>query len=146
MTPAPGQYRGNATEQAVERLLRALGYLTASRRHFGGAGDILALPPSALMTPDIGTRALRDVFGVPLLVEVKGTRDYPWASTWGPAARAAMIAAGELYGLEPLLAWWPPGITPASRGGQPMWIPAEDWPAVPALELEAARAELKVAA
>ena len=102
------RYRGNQREQAVARLLREYGYLVASLRHVGGPADLLALPPFFV--------------GRPLLVEVKGTTDYPWRSTWGPDRRAEMIEAGVKYSVEPLLAWWPPG-----HG--PIFLPVEDWPA-----------------
>ena len=39
--------------------------------------------------------------------------------------RTAMIEAGFLYGLTPLLAYWPwhPG-----NGKQPVWLEVSDWP------------------
>lgn len=104
--------RGNQRERAVASALRELGYLVSSRRHEAGAGDLLALP------------VWRHVHCLPLLVEVKGTTDLPWRSNWGPDDRAQMIEAGVRYRLEPMLAWWPPGL----RGG-PVWLPISDWPA-----------------
>lgn len=141
--------RGNQREQAVARMLRELGYLVASLRHVGGPADLLALapdsqPPAYLLNSSymeaegfdfepgraIPVASKEDVQVIklpqarPLLVEVKGTTEYPWRSTWGPDRRAEMIEAGVTWGVEPMLAWWPPSL----RGG-PMWLPVEDWPA-----------------
>ncbi|MGH2761427.1 MAG: hypothetical protein ACRDLD_02415 [Thermoleophilaceae bacterium] len=88
-------------------MLRAAGYLVASRRHEGGAGDHLAIHP----------------VHSPLLVETKGTGDLPWRSTFGPLARQALTQTADAFGAEPLMAWWPPGL----KCG-PIWLPAEDWP------------------
>lgn len=139
-------HRGNQRERAVAIQLRELGYLVASLRHVGGPADLLAVPkaPSGLrIVSPTGNRTVTVEPGMaypvtgsppesvrfidppkPLLVEVKGTKDYPWRSTWGPDARALMIEAGVTYGVEPILAWWPPSL----RGG-PIWLPVEDWPA-----------------
>lgn len=104
--------RGLARERQVAQIGTALGYLVSSLRHFGGPGDQLWTPQWT--SPD----QLK-----PLLVEVKGTTDVPWWSTWGPDDRAAMIEAALVYCLEPICAWWPP------RLGAPIWLPVEDWPA-----------------
>jgi hypothetical protein len=104
--------RGIQRERAVAAVLRRHGYLVASLRHEFGAGDLLAV--SAHTNGSVP----------PLLVEVKGTTDYPWRSTWGPQQRALMLQAGLQWGLEPMLAWWPPHL----QGG-PIWLTAEDWPA-----------------
>ena len=101
--------RGTRREREVERLLRAEGYLTASLRHLGGAGDLLALPPLTLEVP-------------PAIIEVKGTAELPWRHGWNYTERLALQLRAEAYGAEPLLAWWPPGI------GSPVWLPVEDWP------------------
>lgn len=97
-------------------MLRDYGYLVASLRHVGGPADLLAIAT-------VQTTPQSSLIKRPLLIEVKGTTDYPWRSSWGPERRAEMTEAGKRYWLEPMLAWWPPGL----RGG-PMWIPAEDWP------------------
>ncbi len=106
--------RGNQRERAVAQVLRDFGYLVSSRRHEGGAGDLLAAAPTFLKSHTPNPL---------LLIEVKGTSDVPWRSTFGPEARAEMIEAGLNYGVQPLLAWWPPSL----RGG-PIWLPVEDWP------------------
>lgn len=107
---------GTPAEQRVARLGVSLGYLVSSRRHQGGAGDLLWTPtvPAAMDA----TRS-----GQPLLIEVKATGDLPWRSKFGPDAREAMLAAGVRYGVEPILAWLPPGI-----GDGIVWLPPEDWP------------------
>jgi hypothetical protein len=114
------RYRGNQREQAVARILRELGYLVASLRHVGGPADLLALPGQ----PEDQLAGFNIYWepDIPLLVEVKGTTDYPWASSWGPSRRAEMIEAGVKWNVEPVLAWWPP-----NHG--PIWLPVEDWPA-----------------
>lgn len=104
--------RGTQREQWVEQALRDLNYLTASRRHLEGPGDVLALPLAYT-----GHR--------PLLVEVKSTTDYPWRSTWGPQERGALLLAADVYGAEAMLAWWPPGV---GRASGPLWLPPTDWP------------------
>lgn len=108
--------RGTQREQAVARILRELGYLVASLRHVGGPADLLAIPTDN-RSRGHGHRTMQ-----PLLVEVKGTTDYPWASSWGPERRAEMIYAGLAFNVEPLLCWWPPGTGP-------IWLPVQDWPA-----------------
>ena len=99
------QGRGSPTERAVAAVLRDLDYLVGSLRHTGGAGDLLA-----------HHRQKRG-----LLVEVKATTDLPWRSSFGPDKRAEMIEAGVYFGVEPILAWWPP------RLGL-VWLSVEDWP------------------
>lgn len=90
-------------------VLRKQGYLVSSLRHEFGAGDLLAVSPNGH----------RD-----LLVEVKGTLDPPWRSTWGPKERQLMRVAESRWDVEPILAWWPPHLV-----GGPIWVPQEDWPA-----------------
>jgi hypothetical protein len=106
--------RGNSTENRVAQVLRDAGYMVASRRHEPGPGDLLAW---RVMLTWAGS------FLPPLLVEVKGTLDPPWRSTWGAARRREMLEAKITHGVEPILAWWPPYL----RGG-PIWLPPEDWP------------------
>jgi hypothetical protein len=104
------QSRGTERERRVFNVLRDLNYLTGSLRHFRGPGDLIAFPPAH--------RGQR-----PALIEVKGTTREPWRAGWGPQERGAMLLAGDVWGVEPLLAWWPPGL----RYG-PMWLTEEDWP------------------
>jgi hypothetical protein len=104
------QSRGTERERRVVNVLRGLNYLPASLRHLKGPGDILAIP--------LATDGHR-----PLLVEVKGTTDLPWASTWGPEERGAMLLAGDVWNVEPILAWYPPGL----RDG-PIWLDETQWP------------------
>lgn len=110
------RYAGNAAEQAVNRELRALGYFTASRRHFGGAGDLIALP--AFLDPR--GKYDRQLGVVGLLIEVKG-RINVWEG-FRREDRDAMRECAATWGLIPLLAWRPPGL------GGTMWLPEEDWP------------------
>lgn len=120
--------RGNQREQAVARILRDLGYLVASLRHVGGPADLLAISPHFLTKHRNVGLSLRQLAWQhrPLLVEVKGTTRIPWhdGDGFSPNRRAEMIEAGVSHNVEPMLAWWPPGL----RGG-PMWLPVEDWPA-----------------
>jgi hypothetical protein len=109
---------GLTAERKVARLLERFGYLVASRRHFGGAGDLLAWRPVSLFAADNGETSR------PLLIEVKATVCVPWhsASHFGPAQRADLFGAAEDYDVEPLLAWVPPYL------GGVVWCPVEDWP------------------
>jgi len=83
---------GNNRELKVMAVLADEGWLCASRRHIGGAGDILAIGP-------IPRR--------PILVEVKSTAAGPWAH-FGPNDRAALIRTAREFDAEPWLFWWPP--------------------------------------
>lgn len=105
------QSRGTQRERAVDQILRDLLYLTSSRRHLPGPGDILAVP---LAHQGHGS----------LLVEVKGTLDYPWNDTkgFGQQRRGELLLACDIYDLEPMLCWWPPHLS------APVWLPASDWP------------------
>lgn len=117
---APGA--GNARELKVMDLLATEGWLCASRRHIGGAGDILAVklyqdPPDHDGTPG-------EVYSTPeaRLIEVKSTARPPWqASGFGPADRQALVETALQHGAEPLLAWWPPR-------GKLRWIGPSEWP------------------
>lgn len=79
------------------------GWLCASRRHIGGAGDVLAVrkyrdePPS------------EDVYETPeaRLIEVKSTAGGPW-ERFGPEDRQALIKTAEQHGADPWLYHWPP--------------------------------------
>lgn len=90
-------------------VLAAEGWLCASRRHIGGAGDILAIRPYA------GGPALEA-----RLVEVKSTTRNPW-NDFGPADRRAMVETARACGAEPWLAWWPPR-------RELQWIHESRWP------------------
>ena len=100
---APGA--GNARELKVMDVLAEEGWLCASRRHIGGAGDVLAVRPVALAweMPDNTPRVEA------LLIEVKSTARVPWhAGGFGPDDRQALIDLSERHGAEPWLYWWPP--------------------------------------
>jgi hypothetical protein len=104
--------RGLNAERRVAIFLRDLGYLVSSRRHIGGAGDLLCIDPFEGYWPQ-----------APLLVEVKSDKAGPFA-TFLPTDREAMSDVALVYGCEPLLCWWP---TPTVG---PFWIPADEWPQV----------------
>ena len=111
---------GSPAERRVAALLIEAGYLLASRRHFGGAGDLLAVDPLA---GDGCSFA-------PLLIEVKATAAIPWqagSDHFGPARRRELIEAAEVWGVEPMLAWAPPGM-PRGEAGGVFWIPVDEWP------------------
>jgi len=110
-TRSPGA--GNARELKVMAVLAEEGWLCASRRHIGGAGDILAnrLRPST----SHGWSYLESV-----LIEAKSTTRNPW-NDFGPADRQALVETAEKYGAVPWLYWWPPR-------GKLLRIPAEDFP------------------
>lgn len=120
--------RGTQRERAVATLLGELGYLVASLRHFGGPGDLLAVATAEIREAP-ATHAFAGLEVItqhrPLLVEVKGTTDVPWKDYkgFGRPRRDEMILAGIKWGVEAILAWWPPSL----RGG-PIWLPVEDWP------------------
>jgi len=120
---APGA--GNARELKVMDLLASEGWLCASRRHIGGAGDILAVrryrdePPSEYglyETPEAR------------LIEVKSTTRSPWV-TFGPKDRQDLVDTALTYGAEPVLAWWPPR-------GKLRWIRPSEFPPNPQPEIE----------
>jgi hypothetical protein len=98
---------GLERERKVARLLQSHGYLVASLRHYGCPGDMLALHPDHR----------------PLVVEVKGTKDFPWNDYkgFGRPRRQELADIGESHGAEVLLCWWPP-----YHG--PFWIEPSEWP------------------
>ena len=114
---APGA--GNARELAVMKVLASEGWLCASRRHIGGAGDILAVKTGHVYYADV-PNPLDTLRVRALLIEVKSTTRSPWVN-FLPADRQAMVETGEQYGCEAWLYWWPP-----RRGLQR--IPASEWP------------------
>jgi len=111
---APGA--GNARELAVMKVLVEEGWLCASRRHIGGAGDILAVRAWAWTPNGPATRHCLDA----MLIEVKSTARSPWVN-FGQADRQAMVETAEQYGCEAWLYYWPPR-------GQLVRIPANEWP------------------
>jgi hypothetical protein len=79
------------------------GWLCASRRHIGGAGDILAVrftPWEPVLPYDHHGREV-------MLIEVKSTTRSPWVN-FLPADRQAMVETAARYGCEAWLYWWPP--------------------------------------
>jgi len=119
---APGA--GNARELKVMDVLATEGWLCASRRHIGGAGDILAVR--------LHTRGEDYDVCEAQLIEVKSTTRSPWVN-FLPADRQAMVETAAQHGCEAWLYWWPP-----RRGLQR--IPASEWPPLrnsqPQLEIE----------
>jgi Holliday junction resolvase len=108
-TRAPGA--GNQRELRVMDVLAEEGWLCASRRHIGGAGDVLAIQRSrgpCVNKPDA------------MLIEVKSTSGGPW-ERFGPVDRQALVETAEKHGAEAWLYWWPPR-------AELQRIPASDWP------------------
>ena len=121
-TRSPGA--GNARELKVMAVLASEGWLCASRRHIGGAGDILAARQDRIiMHPGdpSETGAGATLVHRLLLIEVKSTTRNPW-NDFGPADRQALVETAEKHGAVPWLYWWPPR-------GKLLRIPAEDFPA-----------------
>jgi hypothetical protein len=121
-TRAPGS--GNTRELRVMDVLAEEGWLCASRRHIGGAGDVLAVrkyrdePPS------------EDIYETPeaRLIEVKSTARSPWVN-FGPKDRQDLVDTAISFGAEPWLAWWPPR-------GKLRWIAPSEFPPNPRPELD----------
>lgn len=131
--------RGNGGERRAARFLEDCGYLVASRRHVGGAGDLLAreAPPEWLPLGEWGPACARcggeeyridgycsfecrDTQGDDLLIEVK-TGWKLWQN-FTRTDRADLLATAATYGCEPLLCFWPvPSVGP-------FWIPPDEWP------------------
>ena len=86
--------------------LQERGYVVGSRRHVGGAGDLLAVHESLSST----------------LIEVKTTAGGPW-ERFGPVARHDLYTTATRVRARPCLAWAPRGDLAALR-----FIYAEDWP------------------
>jgi hypothetical protein len=99
---------GSPAENRTARILEGFGYLVASRRHVGGAGDLVAL----------------SMDGDGLLIEVKRGRGHVWEN-FRAGDRIAMVEAGFLYRLTPLLAYWP---WSPSANKHPIWLEQSDWP------------------
>lgn len=109
---------GNAREVKVAQWLEAHGYVTGSRRHTGGAGDVLAV--KGIATPQVAERILG--FTKTLLIEVKGNGGSPYMN-FRAGDRAVMRETADRIMAAAWLAWWPPG-------GELRWIPAADWPSL----------------
>jgi hypothetical protein len=107
---------GTKRELQAAQIGASLGYLVSSLRRTGGGGD-------QLWTPSLPTRQESwPYYLMPILLEVKGTKDEPWrSSSFGPERRRELIETADAYGCEPLLCWWPP-----NHG--PFWVPMEDLP------------------
>jgi len=118
---APGA--GNARELKVMDLLATEGWLCASRRHIGGAGDILAVKPASWPEPERQMQLM-----MTMLIEVKSTTRSPWV-TFGPKDRQDLVDTALTYGAEPVLAWWPPR-------GKLRWIRPSEFPPNPQPEIE----------
>lgn len=95
-----GARAGNAVEVRVARRLEDRGWIVGSRRHIGGAGDLLAVRAESPGAGSTGYVAVR-------LIEVKSTAGGPW-ERFGPAARAELVAAALRAGASAELWWWPP--------------------------------------
>ena len=107
------------------------GWLCASRRHIGGAGDILAVrsfldssPLEAILRPYMDDAGMTKA----MLVEVKSTTRSPWV-TFGPKDRQDLVDTALNHGAEPVLAWWPPR-------GKLRWIRPSEFPPNPRPEIE----------
>jgi len=100
--------RGIAGERRAWHHLEDLGYIVGSRRHIGGAGDLLAVREAIVWDCDFI-----------LLIEVK-TSTSPFSS-FPPADRTALLETARKYGCEPLLCWTPSASTI-------FYIPEDEWP------------------
>lgn len=96
--------KGNGRERRSCALLEGDGWLVGSRRHIGGAGDLLAVKA--------GER--------PMLIEVKATLG-PYAH-FGPKDRAELREAAKRAGAVAVLAWWKP------RAREHRLIDEAEWP------------------
>ena len=106
--------RGIAGERRAWHSLEDAGYLVASRRHIGGAGDLLAVLPFRGRHLD-----WLKIDHVPLLIEVKtSARAF---SSFSLVDRSALLETAHEYGCEPLLCWTPSASTI-------FYIPEDEWP------------------
>jgi hypothetical protein len=112
--------RGRDTENRVKDVLEADGWLVASRRHYGGAGDLLAVRWDDEVPDDFRGQGLMAGHTV-RLIEVKSTAGGPYEG-FRTGDRYEMLHAAATHNAEPWLAWWPP------LQDQPRWIPASEWP------------------
>ena len=95
--------KGNGKEKATEHWLEAKGYLVGSRRHIGGAGDLLAVKGS-----------------VTRLIEVKATQTA--YAHFGPQDRKELFDLAKQHEAWAYLAWWEPGAK------EPKLIHSSEWP------------------
>jgi hypothetical protein len=99
------------------------GWLCGSRRHIGGAGDILAVRPFLDSSPlaDV-LRPYMDGAGMTkaMLIEVKSTAGGPW-ERFGPQDRQGMVETAAAAGAEAWLYHWP-------ARGKLRRIPSSEWP------------------
>ena len=109
--------KGLAGERRAWHALEDADYLVASRRHIGGAGDLLAV--GEMTWDSVGWEGV-DVETWPiLLIEVKSSaRAF---SSFPPADRTALLETAREYGCEPLLCWTP-------SAGTIFYIPEDEWP------------------
>ena len=98
--------KGNAAELRVAHYKQQRGWLVGSRRHIGGAGDLICSKP--------GHR--------PQLIEVKASEE-PWEN-FRPKDREEMLRTAESYDCDALLALSP-------GAGIPQFLPSRDWPYCP---------------
>lgn len=96
--------RGHDRERAIRRHLERDGWWTTRAAGSLGDADVVALKAGA----------------TPMLIEAKSTAGGPY-ERFGPAGRAALLAAADRAGAEAWLAWWPPR-------GELQWIPSSVWP------------------
>lgn len=117
-------YRANMGRKAETDLARDLeqrGWIVGSRRHTGGAGDLLASKPAQVMVElpgQFGAAVIADV----RLIEVKTTTAGPF-SNFGPKDRDALRDCARHAGGSAWLAWRPY----PSHGWK--WFSEATWPA-----------------
>jgi Holliday junction resolvase len=111
MSRGYGAQRGRDAEVRLAQHLEGLGWVVGSRRHIGGAGDLLAVEreDEHLLTTPVW------------LIEVKTTTDGPWKNC-GPADRQALKDTAARVGAIPAVAWKPP------RQKHWSWLLERDWP------------------
>ena len=98
--------RGLERERRVARILEDEGWVVASRRHIGGAGDLIAIRAQN------GSPEVR-------LIEVKSTaRPY---ERFGPADRLAMRRTARACGGDAYLCWWPRGAQKFEMRHEGVW-------------------------
>jgi Holliday junction resolvase len=107
--------RGRDAEVELAHILQADGWLVASRRHIGGAGDLLAVRSTPSHTFD-GLSLARVS-----LIEVKSRKNV-WEG-FRREDRLALIETARQFNAQPWLASRPPGQKTWS------WLPPEAWPA-----------------
>ena len=113
--------RGIAGERRAWHSLEDAGYLVASRRHIGGAGDLLAIewPPQWDGISWDLEPVRRYEHLPPLLIEVKtSARAF---SSFSLVDRSVLLETAHEYGCEPLLCWTPSASTI-------FYIPEDEWP------------------